>query len=235
MDGTQQQDALVRTLSEFTRTLLVTYDIDYVLDTLLTQLTDALGLAGAGISLAKGDQLHDTHTSSPDLARLEDVQLATSTGPCAVAFSTGERVVVADLHEWASRWPQYCEVAVQLGIRSVVGLPMLLGDQTFGAVNLYDAAPRDWSTADLEFAGLVRDMACGYFVNVTKLRQQQELTEQLQGALRTRVVIEQAKGMLAAAENITLQQAFERIRRMARSRQRPLRDIARELVQTLEP
>jgi AmiR/NasT family two-component response regulator len=112
---------------------------------------------------------------------------------------------------------------------------MRLGDQTFGALNLYDATPRRWSTADLELAGLVRDMACGYLVNVTKLRQQQELTEQLQGALRTRVVIEQAKGMLAAAENITLQQAFERIRRMARSRQRPLREIARDLVQTLEP
>jgi GAF domain-containing protein len=235
MDDTRQRDALVRTLSEFARTLLVTYDIDFVLDTLLTQLTGSLGLTGAGISLAKGDRLQDTHASSADLSRLEDVQLATSTGPCAVAFRTGEPVVVPDLAEWTSRWPRYCEVAAELGIHSVAGLPMRLGDQTFGALNLYDATPRDWTTEDLDFAGLVRDMACGYFVNVTKLNQQQELTEQLQGALRTRVVIEQAKGMLASAENITLQQAFERIRRMARSRQRPLRDIARELVQTLEP
>ena len=234
MDATQQREALVRTLAEFARTLLVTYDIDYVLESLLAQLSEALGLTGAGISLAKGDQLHDTHTSTPELSRLEDVQLDTLTGPCAVAFHTGEPVVVPDLAEWADRWPLYCEAAAQLGIHSAVGLPMRLGGQIFGALNLYHWEPRSWSAEDLEFAGLARDMACGYFVNVTKLRQQQELTDQLQGALRTRVVIEQAKGVLASAENITLQQAFERLRRTARARQQPLREVALELVQTLE-
>jgi GAF domain-containing protein len=234
VDATQQREALVRTLADFARTLLVTYDIDYVLESLLAQLSDALDLTGAGISLAKGDQLHDTHTSTPELSRLEGVQLDTLTGPCAVAFHTGEPVIVPDLAEWVDRWPLYCAAAEQLGIHAAVGLPMRLGDQTFGALNLYHWAPRSWSAEDLEFAGLARDMACGYFVNVTKLRQQQELTEQLQGALRTRVVIEQAKGMLAAAENITLQQAFERLRRTARSRQLPLREVAVELVQTLQ-
>jgi GAF domain-containing protein len=235
VDDTRQREALVRTVSDFARTLLVTDDVDHVLETFLTRLTGTLGLAGAGISLAKGDRLQDPHTSSPDLSRLEDVQVATATGPGAVGFRTGEPVVVPDLTEWASRWPRYCEVAAEVGIRSVAGLPMRLGDQTFGALNLYDATPRAWSTEDLELAGLARDLACGYLVNLTKLHQQQDLTEQLQSALRTRVVIEQAKGMLAAAENITLQQAFERIRRMARSRQRPLREIARDLVRTLEP
>ena len=235
MEPTRQRDVLMRSLSDFARTLLVTYDIDFVLDGLLDRLVDVLDLAGAGISLAEDGRLQDTHTTAPELSALEDVQLKTLTGPCVVAFHTGRTFPMPDISEWQDRWPRYCEVAHLIGIRAAVGVPMQLGDHTFGAVNLYSGVLRSWSSEDLELAGLVRDMACGYLVNVTKLRQQQELTDQLQNALRTRVVIEQAKGLLAAAEHISLQQAFERIRATSRSQQRALREVAGDLVRDLQP
>ena len=107
---------------------------------------------------------------------------------------------------------------------------MRLADQTIGALNIYDAAARDWSEDDLAAAGVLADVATSYLVNASTLRQQQQLNEQLTQALESRAVLEQAKGMTANDAAVSVDEAHRRIRRHARSHNTSLRAVAEAIV-----
>jgi GAF domain-containing protein len=208
----------VETLSRFARTLLTPYDIDAVLEELTISLTGVLGLAGSGVVLASGSTLQIASAHPAHLVELEQIQQDLQAGPCAHAIHTGEVVTITDLgREPPDRWPDYAAVAVRLGMVAVAGIPLRLNDVTLGAFNMYDDRPREWSGEDVDAAALMGDMATGYLINASKLHQQEQLTQQLQHALDSRIIIEQAKGVLATAHGISVHEAFERIRRHARS------------------
>jgi len=220
----------ITTLSNFTRTLLTPYDVDTALGELGNSLTAVLGLAGSGVTLAKDGKLELATTVSPRIAELEKVQTNSQAGPCMDAFQTGEVVAVSDLSEVSDRWPEYCVVAKRLGMISVAGIPMSLQDEAVGAVNLYADGPRDWSKEDLDVAVAMAAMATGYLVNASKLHQQEQLNEQLQQALGSRVIIEQAKGVIASTNGVSVDEAFLRIRRHARSHNAAVRAVAEAIV-----
>jgi AmiR/NasT family two-component response regulator len=107
---------------------------------------------------------------------------------------------------------------------------MRLADQVIGALNLYDAGPREWSDPDIAIAGVLADMATSYLVNASTLRQQEQLSEQLQHALESRVVIEQAKGITASQHSVSIDEAYQLIRGHARNNNASLRAVAEAIV-----
>lgn len=220
----------VRTLSEFARGLLTPYDVDATLDRLAGQVTDVLGLLGSGVSLATDDRLTLATAYGSAVAELEQVQQRVQAGPCVTAFRTGEVVAIADLAAEQDRWPDYCRAAVAAGIPSVASLPLRLDDQAVGALDLYSREPRSWTDEDLAAAAAMADMACVYIINASHHRKQVELNEQLQLALDNRLVVEQAKGMVAARKGIGLDQAFDLIRNHARSHNAGVRDVCEAII-----
>jgi GAF domain-containing protein len=220
----------LRTLSEFTRVLLTPYDAQSMLDQLANRVTEVLGLLGSGVSLADGERLVFEAGVGGPVVELEKIQDETQVGPCVTAFQTAQIVRVDDLGGEAERWPEYCRTAEALGITSVASIPMRLGERTVGAFNLYAGASRAWDEEDMAAAVVMSDMATAYLINASTHRQQVELAEQLEHALESRVIVEQAKGMLAAKHAITPEAAFERLRHHARSRGATVRSVAQAIV-----
>jgi GAF domain-containing protein len=130
----------------------------------------------------------------------------------------------------SARWPEFSAIATRLAVAGVAGIPMRLDDQIIGALNLYSPQPREWSDVDITVARVLADVATSYVVNASKLRQQEQLSEQLQEALESRVVIEQAKGITAYKNAVTIDQAYQRMRRHARNNNASLRLVAEAIV-----
>ena len=107
---------------------------------------------------------------------------------------------------------------------------MRLADQIIGALNLYSPEPRRWTDEDISVARVLADVATSYVVNASKLRQQEQLSEQLQHALQSRVIIEQAKGITAQQNSVTVDQAYQLMRRHARNNNASLRLVAEAIV-----
>src|SRR5690606_27377727 len=165
-----------------------------------------------------GRLVFDIGVGGEAVETLEGVQEKHQLGPCATAFTTGRIVTVPDLRTETERWPDYGRAAETLGIKAAAAIPMRLGDQTIGALNLYDTKVRPWDEDDVTAAVVMADMATAYLINASTHQQQVQLAEQLQEALDARVVVEQAKGMLAGQMEITPDAAFEHLRRYARGR-----------------
>jgi GAF domain-containing protein len=220
----------VQTLSAFTHTLLTHYDTQTMLEELTDRVSAVFGLTGSGVVLAVDGHLTLASAVPTAVADLERLQEDQESGPSWDAFRTGNAVTVADLVVHERDWGRLRDEAERLGLRAVAAVPMRLGEWSVGALSLYAAQPREWPEEDVAAATALADMATGYLVNASKLRQQEQLAEQLQTALDTRVVIEQAKGMVAVAEGITVDEAFARLRRYARDRNLVLRAVAQQVV-----
>ena len=212
------------------RRLLSPYDVDTVLRELMERLRDVLGLDGAGVALSQNGRLEFTTAIPERLAKLEKTQIEHQSGPCMDAFRFGQVVAVTDLENQRDRWPKYCDVAGRLGVVSVAGIPMRLSGNAFGALNLYGAGSRAWPDDDLAAAMVMADMATNYLVNASNLRQQEQLNEQLQHALDSKAIIEQAKGIVANEHDSTIDQAFSRIRTHARNHHVSIRSVAEAIV-----
>ena len=150
-------------------------------------------------------------------SHLERVQENGQAGPCVDALRSGKAVAVADLEEAEHGWGAYGQAAREAGIAAVTGIPMLLNGEKIGTLNVYSNARRDWSEDDLDAARVLADIATSYIINASKLAKQRRINEQLQEALASRIVIEQAKGVLAAERGISIDEAFQRLRRHARA------------------
>ncbi len=223
------RDLLWSTLIGFTRTIVGPYDVNTMLEDLTSAATGLLRLVGTGVSLIQDGRL--THaTSTSRLSSLELAQEQTQSGPCVQASRTGEVIAVPDLRIHAQEWGAYCAAGAETGVLAVAGIPMTLGETKFGALNLYAAGVREWSVDDLAIAQVLADMATGYLINASQLSKQQQLNEQLQHALDSRVIIEQAKGMLAATHAISIEAAFELIRGHTRRHHASLRSVAEAIV-----
>ncbi|HSP39018.1 MAG TPA: GAF and ANTAR domain-containing protein [Frankiaceae bacterium] len=224
------QPLFLRTLSGFARALPAAYDVENVLSDLAESVTAVLNLAGAGVSLSEGGRLQFFSAVNEASGTLERVQQQYQLGPCRDAYETGLPVCVRDVSERADEWPDYVSAAAQAGIAGVAGVPMRLADEVIGALNLYASGPRDWSDEDIAVAGVLADMATGLLVNASKRQQQQQLNDQLQQALESRIVIEQAKGITAGHSGVSVDGAFQAIRGHARQHSTSLRSVAEAIV-----
>lgn len=220
-------------VSEYARTVLGRYEIGDVLYRLTDQSLPLLGVEGAGVSLGDEDGLLRFLTATDDsVVRVEEKQVESQQGPCHQAFRTGERMVVDDLRAVpADRWSDYAPFAVAHGYVSVAGIPMVIDGRTIGALNVYRHGAGPWDEDTLEDAQLVADMASGYIANDRTLAESRQLAEQLQRALASRVVIEQAKGVLAERHGTDVAAAFERLRAHSRSENERLHAVAQAVIE----
>lgn len=221
---------LLDVLQRFAATMANTCDVNDVLYELGDSTVSVLAAAGAGVSVADDENrlLFVTATSEAVIV-IERAQEEHQAGPCVEAFMTGQLMAVNHIAE-LDRWPDYQSAARQSGFESVVGLPLAIGEQRLGSLNVYDTRPRTWNRNDLRAAGVLADIATAYILRAGELAEAKQLSQQLQHALDSRVVIEQAKGMLARDHNITVDQAFQHLRSHARRRSTPLRTIAEAIV-----
>jgi GAF domain-containing protein len=222
-------EQFVRTTADFSARLLTDYDVLEVLEELAERQADLLGLLGSGVSLARGERL-EAVTAVPELIQpLEKQQEIDQAGPCLEAFRTGRVEAIDDLDR-EDRWPEYLRIAHAQGIRAVAAIPMRLNDQSIGALNLYCGHARAWTEEDLGAAQVLSNMATAFLINASTLAKQTMLSEQLQHALDTRVLLEQAKGIVAEANSTSVDVAFTTIRKFARARRISLQEVASAVV-----
>jgi GAF domain-containing protein len=224
------QPLFLQTLSRFAVVLPVRYDLEAALSELTESVTAVLGLCGSGVTMAEEGRLRFVTAVSQASRELERNQEEQQAGPCRDAYETGAVVRVTDVRKESTRWPELSATATRLCVAGVAGIPMRLADQIIGALNLYSPEPREWSDVDIAVAGVLADVATSYVVNASKLRQQEQLSEQLQEALESRVVIEQAKGITAYKNAVTIDQAYQLMRRHARNNNASLRLVAEAIV-----
>src|SRR4051812_7216162 len=225
------QEPLLDALTNFVRTLTGRYQIGDVLDELAAVTVEVIGARGAGVSLGGPDgKLHFATASGEAVRRLEEVQDRLQQGPCWAAYQTGVPTLIGDI-EQSDQWPEYFEVCREVGMRSVAGIPMTWNGRGFGALNIYRELPGEWIDEDTSAATVLADMATSYVAHASQLDQAVRLNEQLQAALDSRVVIEQAKGIIAGERKIPLNEAFELLRRHARSNHASLRAVATAVVE----
>ena len=225
------QPLFLQTLSRFAVVLPGRYDLEATLTELTESLTSVLGLSGSGVTMAdEGGRLRFVTAVSQASGDLERNQEQQQAGPCRDAFDTGEVVRVTDVRKESSRWPEFSATAARLSVAGVAGIPMRLADKVIGALNLYSSEAREWTDEDIAVAGVLADVATSYVVNASKLRQQEQLSEQLQQALESRVIIEQAKGITAQQKSVSVDDAYQLMRRHARNNNASLRVVAEAIV-----
>jgi hypothetical protein len=164
---------------------------------------------------------------------VELFQLQNDQGPCLECFRTAQSVTAADLAGSGQRWPRFAAAALQAGFRTVEALPMRLRDQVIGALNLFRTEPSPLNPADLRIGQALADVATIGLLQHQNLRRSETLAEQLQAALTSRIIIEQAKGKLAERFNLDMDEAFRRLRAHARDNNRRLTDIALYVVESV--
>ncbi len=172
---------------------------------------------GAGLMLADADQhLRAVAASDDRFAHLEELQIRHQEGPCIEAFDVKELVSAEDLAA-ERRWPRFSEAAVARNVRAVLASPLPYNQDAVGVVAVLSEQRRPWS-AEGELALLAfTDLAALLIASMMQGEQQSEMATQLQGALNTRQVIEQAKGVLIAQQGIPARAAYEQLRSRARA------------------
>ena len=222
--------SLLQVLTRFARTLADGYDVAEVLYDLSDSVVSVLGAKGAGVSLASTDgKLVFVTATSDVITQVERVQQDSQEGPCHAAYKTNELVVVDDLSTH-DEWPTLRDAALGSGLTSVIGVPLRVQARSIGSLNVYDTGSRVWSPDELAAATVLADIAASYVAHASELDRAQRRNEQLQTALDGRVLIEQAKGILAGERKISVDDALEILRSHARSNQAPLRAIAEAVV-----
>ena len=227
------QSALQATLVDFATRLTDAYDLDEILHDVSERAVEVLELDGAGLTIgpnpAAGEMSFVTATDEAT-EYVERQQDRLGEGVCYSAAQRGEILLVSSLEANGDKWPQYTPHALKAGFRSVAGIPMATGGECIGVLNAYRRSTGAWSAEDVAAGQLLARMATTYLVNATKLGEARKLADQLQQALDSRVVIEQAKGVLAERLSVTPDIAFGLLRAYARSNRRQLRMVAQQVL-----
>jgi transcriptional regulator with GAF, ATPase, and Fis domain len=227
MDG----QLLSETFVELTDTMVADFDMIDFLHVLTDRSAQLLDVSAAGLLLADPrGELRVVAASSEAARLLELFQLQNDQGPCLDCFRAGQPVTAADLTAAAQRWPRFAAAAQQAGFAAVQALPMRLRDQVIGALNLFRATPGAFPPADIRVGQALADVATISLLHERSMRHSDALNEQLQIALNSRVVIEQAKGKLAERLGLDMDQAFRLLRDQARNRNLRLSDLAQALI-----
>ncbi|MFN3216260.1 MAG: GAF and ANTAR domain-containing protein [Acidimicrobiales bacterium] len=205
------------------------FEVNDVLYELCDHVVSILGATGAGVSVVLEDRLQFVTATSERVIDVERAQEAHQDGPCTTAYSTGDVVAVPELAE-VSDWPEYRAAAAAAGIVSVVGIPLTIDHHRVGSLDVYDTTRREWTDEELDAARVLADIATAYLVRAGELAESRQLSEQLQTALDSRIIIEQAKGALARDLGTTVDDAFEVMRRHARRTGASIRLVADGIV-----
>ncbi|GLZ79666.1 transcriptional regulator [Actinorhabdospora filicis] len=235
--GERRWDAIATAFAEFADTLVADFDVLDFLHQVTVRCSEVLGVSAAGVLLS--DQRGNLRTAAASSERthlLELLQLQTGEGPCPECFRTGEPVAVPNLKAPAAtvRWPEFAQAASALGYGSVHALPMRLRGDVIGALNLFDTEYGPLPPATHRLGQALTDVATIGLLQARAVDDRVVLARQLRHALDSRVVIEQAKGVLAERTGLDMHECFELLRSAARNRNRRVADLARAIVDSTE-
>jgi GAF domain-containing protein len=233
---TRESD-VVQSFVDLADTLVADYDVVDLLTRLTDRCVEVLGASAAGVMLAtaSGD-LRLVASSSEAMRVLELFELQAEEGPCLDAFRSGARVEHEHLHAGVGRWPRFSTVAVEAGFHSAFALPLRLRDIIVGALNLVSIDATPMREDDVVVARAFADLATISILQQRALAESQTINEQLEHALTSRIVIEQAKGVVFERAGIDMPEAFNRLRQYARQNNLRLTDVAQAAIDgTLDP
>jgi len=225
-------DEVHRVLRELDDLRYAAGNLDEALQRIVQSTHGLFAVDGAGLMLVDPDQLlRNVAVSDERVHDLEGLQIEHGEGPCVDAF---EQKAMADADDLAGedRWPLFSEAAVGRGMRAVLASPIPYNQHAIGVVVVFSADVRPWSPEGKLALIAFTDLAALTIANTMQSEERGELAEQLQHALDSRVVIEQAKGVLVARTGSSEREAFERLRRQARDQRRPVVDVAAEVIRT---
>lgn len=229
-DGRERE--VTQALVALTKHLVAGLDVVDLLSELVTDCARLLDISSAGLLLAdERGVLHVLAASSEATRSLELFQLQRDQGPCLDCFASGAAVNVPDLEAQRADWPVFVDAALAAGFRSLHAVPMRFGEQALGTLGLFGRSTGALGEDDLALAQALADVASVALITNHTVTTQQRLSEQLQTALTSRVVIEQAKGLLAATDDaLDMNEAFAALRRYARNGNLGLGAVAAALV-----
>lgn len=219
------------TFVELADTLVDDYDVLGFLDLLARRVVELLDVDACGVVLADHHgTLNLVAASSEETRLLELSQLQNSEGPCLDAFHTGRTVSQDDLAAGDERWPRFAPAAREAGFAAAHALPMRLREVVIGAMNLFAGVPGSLADESLALGQAMADVATIGILHERIVRQHEVVAGQLQSALDSRILVEQAKGVLAERLSISVDEAFALLRRHSRSTNSKLRDVAAAVV-----
>jgi transcriptional regulator with GAF, ATPase, and Fis domain len=223
-----REHQLVETFVTLTDSLVGEYDVVDLLQSLVDNATELFDVSAAGILLANSAQELEVVVSTSEHSNFVDLmQLEAGEGPCIEAFTTGEGVSVEDQGEMRRRWPRFAAAAEEVGYVSVHSIPLRLRDTTLGAMNLFRETAGPLNEDDSIAARALTDVATISILQQRTTEHAALIQAQLQRALDSRIVIEQAKGYLSHTHQVDMDAAFQLLRTYARSHQAPLSEVAR--------
>jgi len=226
-----RESLLVATLVELADNLVDDYDLIDVLTLLSLRCVDAVDVDAAGVMLASPTgELQFVAASSESMTVLELFQIQANEGPCVDCFRSGHAITNYALSEADGRWPLFTPRALALSFKAVHSLPMRLRGRTIGALNLFRTHQGQLTDDDVVVAQGLADVATIAILQHRTVKDASALNDQLSNALNSRIVIEQAKGMIRQTTNCDMDEAFNRLRAHARNHNEGLTDLAAHIV-----
>ena len=226
-----REDILVKTFLELADTLVSDFDIVDVTQTLVERCFELFG-AAAGVLISDGDgNLRVFSTSSDQLRIVELFEVQAHEGPCLDCYRRGLPVINQNLARARGQWTRFVPVALGAGFQSVHAVPIRLREQVVGALSVFRSDPGPLDPTDVVIAQGFADAIAIAILQTRALKDAQSLAGQLQDALDSRVLIEQAKGMLAERANESVSEAFIRLRRYARGHNEKLSAVSEAIVE----
>jgi len=226
-----KQAMLGETMVTLADNLVTDFDVVELLTMLADRCVSILGVSAAGLMLAGPDgALRVIASSSEQMRLLELFELQTEQGPCLECFQTGEAVTQYDLAAATARWPKFAREAISNGFHSVHALPMRLRDNVIGALSLFQTDLEGIDGEGLQTARAFADVATIAILQYRATVESHEIMDQLNTALNTRIVIEQAKGIVSERESLDMEHAFAALRSYARNNNLRLADVAASVV-----
>ena len=228
---------LVHTLVKLAESLVDDFDVVELLSLLADRCVEVLGVSAAGVMLVapEGD-LRVVASSSDAMRVVELFELQADEGPCLDCFASGEAVLNQDLTTVDGRWPRFAPVALDAGFRAAHALPMRLRGAVIGALNLFGRDEGALSPEDVVAGQALAAVATIAILQQRVVSEARILNDQLSTALTSRVVIEQAKGVMAERTGLSMPASFEAMRKYARDNNLRLADVAGHVIDnTLAP
>ena len=226
-----RENVLVDTLVELADNLVDNFDVIDLLNLLCQRCVEALDVDAAGVMLSSPTgELQFIASSSESMRVLELFQIQADEGPCVDCATSGRPVVSESLTAPDERWPRFTPRALAQGFHSVHSLPMHLRGRTIGALNLFRVKTGVIANEGARMAQGLADVATIAILQHRSALDATTLNAQLNHALNSRIIIEQAKGMVAQTLNCDMDHAFAHLRKFARDHNQGITLVASMVV-----
>ncbi|TFD57815.1 ANTAR domain-containing protein [Cryobacterium suzukii] len=216
---------------KLTDTLVGEYDVLDVLHTLVEACVEVLDATAAGLLLADpSGELQVVASTSEESYLVEVLQQRAGAGPCVDCYLTGKVVTLGDIGACEDTYPDFAAAALSQGFRSVHAIPMRVRNRTIGALNLFRCDTGDVTPEDAAIGQAMADLATISILHESTVREDEVINERLQRALTSRILIEQAKGVIAQVSTVNMDEAFKRLRADARAKNHTMRESAENVI-----